>query len=443
MRPSVSQLWRISYPLMLSMLSQGLMSFVDRVFLGKYSLDAMNAAAGAWMTSAALIFAFVAIAAISGVFVGTYNGKGDHHLVSRPVWQMLWFALASNILFIPYGLFGAQFVLADAFFAAGGEVYFTYTACFASLWIGSSALTGFYVGIGKTRLITVATVIGNLVNLGLDYLLIFGLEGVIEPMGIQGAVLATVIGEGLRFSLLAYGFWNAENNQKYQTRKSVFHKQQFLECLRIGYPKAISHGLEIGAWAFCINIIAGLGTIFITTYSVIQSMMHVFGFIGEGLSEGATSLSSNAFGAKKYDDIKKVFHSGFKLHCIMLLMVFGVFIWFPELLLNTFFDLDADTLYHTVIGLRLLWLWLVFDGLAWIIAGILTSAGDTRFIMGWNLFCVWGCGVLPLILILKPFALPPWSIFGVFAFYAIALFTGMYLRYRNIKWDRIDLKIAE
>eukprot|EP01037_Dinobryon_pediforme_P015386 gene15386-15527_t len=74
----------ISLPLMLTTLSANMMFLLDRLILVRYSIEAMNAVAVAAMSCAIFQFGGVAIASIAEVFVGQYNGAGQHEKTSQP-----------------------------------------------------------------------------------------------------------------------------------------------------------------------------------------------------------------------------------------------------------------------------------------------------------------------------------------------------------------------
>ncbi len=60
---------------------------------------------------------------------------------------------------------------------------------------------GLYIGITRTKVLTMNAVVMALVNVVLDYALVFGELGLPE-MGVRGAALASVIAEGFFVALL-------------------------------------------------------------------------------------------------------------------------------------------------------------------------------------------------------------------------------------------------
>ncbi len=105
----------IGLPLVVSMGSQTLMLFTDRVFLAGYSLDAIAAALPAGIMSFFCTCFFLGVASYVNVFVAQYTGAGQPEKVAASVWQGLYFSLFS-------GLFLAAFwLLAEVIFALGGH----------------------------------------------------------------------------------------------------------------------------------------------------------------------------------------------------------------------------------------------------------------------------------------------------------------------------------
>ena len=84
---------------------------------------------------------------------------------------------------------------------------------FGPTFAAYGALSGFFVGQGKTRLITLLAIGANVINALLDVCLIFGVQGFIHPMGVQGAAIATSIGSLFQMLVLLYFFLKRKPNK--------------------------------------------------------------------------------------------------------------------------------------------------------------------------------------------------------------------------------------
>ena len=105
------QLWTLASFLMLSSISALSMIFVDRLMLARYSLEAHNTAIEVANLGWAFQTGWTSLATICQVFVSQYCGAGQKHMLSRPVWQMIWFSLFSFLLFIPLAIWCPGLIL--------------------------------------------------------------------------------------------------------------------------------------------------------------------------------------------------------------------------------------------------------------------------------------------------------------------------------------------
>ena len=97
---SIKEVWTISWPLMLGLLSSSVMIFIDRILLSRYSIDSMNSAATAGTAFYAFLILPLIIAGISEVFVGQYHGHDEHQKMGIAAWQMIWFSIFITPIFI-------------------------------------------------------------------------------------------------------------------------------------------------------------------------------------------------------------------------------------------------------------------------------------------------------------------------------------------------------
>ena len=208
----------ISVPLILSFLSVSLMIFTDRFFLANYSIDAMNAVAAA-STAGFILFTFTMnIASIAEVFVGKHNGAEEYEKAAEPVWQMIWFSFASIIIFWPTAIFATNLLIPENL-QKFGSPYLKLMLLFGSVTPLISALHAFFAGIGKTKIILLTSIIGNLINIILDYFFIFGYKNIIPASGSIGAAIATITAQICQVIILFFIFFNKNNRKIFKTCK--------------------------------------------------------------------------------------------------------------------------------------------------------------------------------------------------------------------------------
>jgi MATE family multidrug resistance protein len=440
---SLRELWHIAFPLVISLMSVSLMLFLDRLFLAHYSLDSLNASAHAGAVTQFLQFWTIATASIAEVFVGRYNGAQRYHKLGQPVWQMIWLAVATALLYIPIGLFAGPYLFFNETYLSLEIQYFKILTCFIPIAAISAALSAFYIGRGKVRFVTYVMLMANVMNITLDWILIFGIDPFIPAQGISGAAWATGISQTFQAGLLLYVFLSRRNREKYGTGRWRFNKRLFNTCLFIGLPNAVAHSVEIFAWVMIFDLMTRLGSDYITVVTIAQSILFLFTFMTEGMSKGATAIASNFIGSNQHHLVWKLLGSGVKFYGIAFVVLGFLLAWHPDPLIRWFIpeaDMISPAVHETLKGACFwVWIYFLFDGISWLLIGLLTAAGDTRFIMKVG-------GSVPIVLALLPVYLfvyhlgaPPNITWMCIALYAIAAATIYFLRFRGEKWKTLSL----
>lgn len=432
--PDLRGLLRISVPMMLTMASESVMLFVDRVYLGNFSVDAMNAAAATWLMTAVFVFSLVAVCGISEVLAGQANGRSDYKQVGHPIWQAFWLSVFSCPFFFMLSFWGKAFLIPESFHNAGGY-YFELLTSFAPLWGINVALSGFFAATGRPKIVTIVTIISNIINIILDPIFIFG-WGDIPSLGATGAALATIISQVIHFIVLLFLFVSHKNRSLYNTLNYNFNFNIFSKLLRIGIPNAISHGIEILAWAMLFQMVAKVSKDHTTVMTVAQSILGLFMFANEGLKQGVIAISANLLGAKRYSDITTLLFSGFKFQTCLFIVLLIPFIVFPGEIVSLYGDLGDSNYVKEQLQKALIFaaLFLFLDGMVWVINGILTAAGDTKVTMLINISTVWIFAILPVWIFVVKFKASPWVTLIFPVTYAFSNIIGHYLRFKQKKW---------
>ena len=442
---SSRELWKISFPLMLSFFSGVMMMFVDRVYLAYYSLDAMNAAVSAGTIAYGFIWFWASLTGMAEVFVAQSNGAKRYKNLGEPVWQMLWVALLSILAFIPLGLWGAKDIFVGQGNADLQSTYFSWLMYVGPSMALLAALSAFFIGQGMTAVITWMAVLGNGVNIALDPIFIFGYGDIIPSMGVRGAALATGIGNSIQVAILLFLFLRKKNRESKGTTRWRLQPALLRKCLRVGLPPAIFVCLELVGWGLFYEMMAELSPTHILVAGVCQSIFILFLFFGLGLEKGAVAVAGNLIGAGKAELLPKVFVSGLKLSAAYLAVLLFFFVVYPDLLIEAFFlgqqtpeasgSADLENTRHLIhVGLAITCVYLVFDAVRMHVNGILLAAGDSFFLMIAGSFSVWILMLLPTyVFVLKRNGSVTLA-FIITALYSIAAASISYTRFVRGAW---------
>ncbi len=395
---------RISLPLVMSMGATTVMEFTDRIFLGRYSMDALAAAMPAGITSFLFTSFFLGTAGYVNVFIAQYIGARDNQGVGASLWQGIYFSIIGAVIMALIAIPAVElfaFIGHDPGIQKLEVIYFRILCWGTGAAILGTTLSCFYSGRGLTRNVMLVHIIGTLFNIPLDYAVINGVWGFPE-LGIQGAALATVVS----WILIALIFIVLVFKKKYNDRFGVwtirqFNPRLFMRLMKFGIPGGVQFFLDILAFAFFILIVGRLGKQELAVTNMVMSInslsyMPMFGF-----SMGVSTLVGQAMGGGKPDSAVA---AGNATAHIALSYVFGLvllFIFFPIPLIKMFLPADlavADLnsiLDMGTILLRFVAAYLLFDSVNIVYMGVLKGAGDSRFIM-------WSMGIAAVLFLFIP-----------------------------------------
>jgi MATE family multidrug resistance protein len=212
--PGIRNLSTIVLPLMLNNLSYNLMLFLDRLIIARSSTEEMNAAVTIGMACSIVLFSLSAIASTAEIFVGRYYGEKSFDEIGKPIWQMIWFSLASFIIFIPLGLFADALFIPDQYRNIGLS-FFQWYMFGGPIFPLVMALTAFYIGRSQIKLVTFTIILSNIVNLILAIILVLGIDPWIPALGMKGAAIATIAAQIFQAIVLFSVFISKKYRDKY------------------------------------------------------------------------------------------------------------------------------------------------------------------------------------------------------------------------------------
>lgn len=328
--------------------------------------------------------------------------------------------------------------------------YFRWLMLFAPSYSLLTAFAGFFIGRGKTKVMIWVAVGANLINILLDRALIFGVPGYIPEMGIEGAAIATCFGYFFESAILAYLFLKKENQTLFGTKNFRLDWDEMKKCCRIGLPQGIFCTLEIFGWSVFYWMMTSLSEKHITISSICQSFTILLSFFCDGLCRGSAAAAGNFIGAQKHEMVGKVLRSGLLLLSLFALFTFIILVVDPiDTVKLLFFDrfesghlvttMDASIESSLKICMIFSFVYIFFDGIRWVLSGLLSSAGDTLFLLVAGSLSVWVFLLAPVYLIVVQFALSIEYAWALTVAYA-ALFSVIYwFRFKKGAWKKIDL----
>ena len=194
------QIWNVSYPIFLSLLAQNVINVTDTAFLGRVGEIELGASAmGGLYYICAFTIAF-GFSTGSQIIMARRNGERNYKEVGPVMIQGVFFLLMlAAVMFTLSRLFAGDImrvlISSDTILNATEEFldWRVFGFFFSFVNVMFRAL---FIGITRTKVLTLNAVVMALTNVLLDYLLIFGNCGFPE-LGIKGAAIASVMAEAV------------------------------------------------------------------------------------------------------------------------------------------------------------------------------------------------------------------------------------------------------
>ncbi|MBP5644189.1 MAG: MATE family efflux transporter [Bacteroidales bacterium] len=344
MKTSIStrEIWRIAVPIMIGNLAQTLITFTDTAFLGHLGVVALGASMMAGMYY--FVFTTMAMGLAIGIqiIIARRFGAKEYDKIGiifqHGAASIFIFGL---ILFSIMRLFSGSlldFIIESEGIYAGAMEYIGFRqfgivfVCFNYLY------RALYTGLSDTKVITYSTILMAVVNIILDYCLIFG-KGGLPEMGIGGAALASLIAE-ITATTFFFVYTHVKlGKSEYELFKHHgFNKELTLNIVRIATPTMFQKLFSFSAWFIFFIMVEKMGEEAIGISSIARSVymilfIPVFGFLAT-----SNTLTSRIIGAGHADEVLRTV---FKiiLNCIICCIpLIMVCVFFPTAVMSIYTD---------------------------------------------------------------------------------------------------------
>ena len=337
-----NKLVKIFFPIMLSNLISQIQMFIDRIFLGRMNILYMsavgNATAPVWTTMSFIFSLSMGASILISQSVGEKNidkAKGfaasmiKYHNI-LPVLLFIFWMLGSPLVFRLMGV--SENVM-------GLCVKYTriYSPVFLILGLGASYSVVFQTS-NYTKPLVAYGLIRSVLNIILDYLLIFGKFG-FPRMEIAGAALGTTIAEYAGAIHLFY-VTIAKRKQFFTSPdfKTILHAKflPYLNSAKLGIPSALEDLLWNVGNLFIIRILNTINEMAAGIYSMVFTVEVIFVVIIGALGSGTLTLTGEATGAKDLKLYRNVVKTAIKWSFIVAAFALTFVSFFPRLTLSLF-----------------------------------------------------------------------------------------------------------
>ena len=393
----------LALPVVATQLSVTLMGVVDSIMVGRLGATELGAVGfgGIWIWT--LICFWMGLATVVQTFVSQAHGAGRERDCGRWAWQGLAVLVPMGVVVGVALHLGVFQVIA---FLDPGPTMEPIAASYMSMRalgvagnVAMMVLASFFRGLGDTRTPLWITVFANIVNVVLDYGLIFGELG-LPLMGVAGAGLATAIAEWLGAIALFAAFSRRQLRQRYGTAPTRPEAQRVRRLFVTGIPIGGQWLLEMLSFAVFLLFVARMSDESMAACQAFISLLSLSFMQASGIGIAVATLVGRYIGAGDRAAAARSYASAMWLASMLGAAIAVLFLTMPGLLIRLFTD-DPEVLRLGGPLLAIGAFFQIFDAWAIVTDGALRGAGDTRlpflmrFALAWLLFVplAWLLGV--------------------------------------------------
>ena len=382
--------WKLAAPVMLGMLGHTFVSFVDNIMVGQIGTAELAA------VSLGNSFIFIAMSigigfstAITPLIAEADSADNFDRAKSTFKHGLFLCTVLGIVLFL--GVFFAQplmYLMKQPKEVVELAIPYLDLVAFSLIpLVVFQALKQFSDGMSMTKYPMYATLIANIVNVVLNYLLIFGKFGFPE-LGIVGAAYGTVIS---RFIMLAYLWWLLANKERSRALVTnikffVLDKLMLRKLINLGAPSAMQMFFEVAIFTSAIWLSGLLGKNAQAANQIALNLSSMTFMVAMGLSVASMVRVGNQKGLRNFKALRRIAFSIFLLGILLAVFFGAVFFLFHKSLPKIYVDFNdvtnyADNLEVVAIASQLLFAAAIFqisDTIQVVVLGALRGLQDVK-----------------------------------------------------------------
>ncbi|MDX1761645.1 MAG: MATE family efflux transporter [Christiangramia sp.] len=414
---------KIAIPAIIAGIAEPLISLTDIAVIGNVDENSIEALAAAGIVGSflsAIIWIVAQTKTAISAIVSQHLGANRLHAVKTLIPQ----AIAFNFLF-SLVIYATTAYFAKAIFSAYNaeglilqysEDYYQIRALGYPLTLVTFAIFGVFRGLQNTLWAMKCSLTGAAVNVALDYLLVYGIEGLIPEMHLKGAAYASLSAQATMLIMALYFFF----------KKTPFHLKLSLNInprMKGLLLMAANLFVRTAALNFAIYLAnayaTDYGKNYIAAQSILMNIWLFFSFFIDGYANAGNAIGGKLLGARDYKNLWQLSKKISKYAVLIALILMGLCAIFYNQI-GLLFNKEASVL---AIFSSVFWIVLLMqpvNAIAFMFDGIFKGLGEAKYLRNVLLVATF-LGFTPVLLISDHFGL---KLYGIW----IAFFVWMLIR---------------
>lgn len=404
---SFKRIQQLALPAIIAGIAEPVLSATDAAVVGniaEFGTESLAAVGivGSFISTIIWILAQTrsAISAIVSQNLGAGNLKSLKYFPAQ--------AILFNVLLSVILLFSTYFFIEEilVFLKAEGKILeYSKDYYYIRIWgfpltLFTFAIFGLFRGLQNTFWPMIIASIGALINIGLDFLLVYGFEGYIEPMGVKGAAWASLVSQSV-MAILALSLLVSKTNISLKLKRKIHPEVKRLVNMSFNlFIRSVALNIAL---LMAVREATSLGKEYIAAHTIAINLWLFSAFFIDGYGAAGNILGGRLLGAKKYNDLwtltKRV--NIYNLIVSLLLVVLGILFYKQLGLLFTKDTLVLSTFYSMFF---IVLISQPFNALGFTLDAIFKGLGEMKYLRNILLASTF-LGFIPTLLICNYFEL--------------------------------------
>ena len=332
----------LAYPVMLSQVGHVTVGIVDSIMVGQIGPEAL--AASSFANNILMVFLMFGIGVSYGItpLVAQADGQGDRHKITRLLRHGIILCLFTSLVLFLFGYLLSfafeSFSQPEEVIRLGKPYFYVILASMLPMMLFQN-FRQFTEGLSITKPTMFITIGANVINVILNYLLIYGKFGFPE-MGLIGAGWGTLISR--IFMALGMMLYVGKSNRTrdYRDAFKIFSISvaYFKPMLKIGVPSGIQFLFEVSAFAGAALLMGKLGVVPLAAHQIAISLVSLSYMMATGIAAASTVRIGNQIGKRDAFNLNRAGNTSFIMALIFMACCSVVYIIFHNFFPTLYID---------------------------------------------------------------------------------------------------------
>lgn len=439
-RKMIREILLLAYPVIVGMISHTVLNLVDTAMVGRLGDVALGS------VGLGSFFILVTVLVFGSFHVGMQAitarrlGEKRHEEFERILHNGSFLALIVGV-----AVSAAGFALSSPIFSLlsddpeivrEGTAYLSIRSLSLFSMVMIFTLRGFVYGMARVRIDMIVSVLINLLNIVLNYFLIFG-HWIFPRLEVRGAAIASAVSTVIGLIVYIIFVYYRVHRHLPSARGPILSRGLMWQITRISAPRALQ-SVSIFGFLIFLRFVGEIGVGELAISNIIFKVFNLSFMVGMSVGTASATLVGRSLGEGDGKLAERYGWHSVGLGAFVMGLIGALFIFFPREIMGIFTS-SAETIEIGVVPFRLLGAFQAIDGVGIVLSRILQGTGNTTYVMMSEMFTVWIIFIpftyIAVRLLDGDLLLTWWGLYLYVTIFAVA----MYIKFLHGSWKHVEI----